>query len=54
MREHGRSPVDYARACECKEYQVSLRLTDKYAARFGMDENVSATNESGYNNMMGK
>ena len=43
MREHGNA-VEYARA---SEYQVSLKLTDKYAAKFGMEENeVNPTNMS--------
>ena len=43
MREHGNA-VEYARA---SEYQVSLKLTDKYAAKFGMEENeINPTNMS--------
>mmetsp|Transcript_25304 Transcript_25304/g.31680 ORF Transcript_25304/g.31680 Transcript_25304/m.31680 type:complete len:116 (+) Transcript_25304:1925-2272(+) len=28
----------FANGCECKDYQAELKLTNKYAARFGMDE----------------
>jgi hypothetical protein len=27
-----------AKGCECKGYQAELKLTNKYAAKFGMDE----------------
>jgi hypothetical protein len=28
----------FAKGCECKGYQAELKLTNKYAARFGLDE----------------
>lgn len=46
----------FAKGCECKGYQAELKLTNKYAARFGMDESdqraSSFTRYSGNNYMM--
>ena len=36
-----------AKGCECKGYQAELKLTNKYAARFGMEE--SDNHRSTYN-----
>ena len=35
LREHGAHGM--TKGCECKGFQAELKLTNKYAARFGMD-----------------
>ena len=57
MREHTRSPVDYMRDSaggNIHDYQVHLKLTDKYAQRFGMNNENAAANESSNYNLMSK
>jgi len=36
LHEHGSAYL--AKGCECKGFQAELKLTNKYASRFGMDE----------------
>ena len=45
MREHVQESGVYALAqgCDVKGYQAELKLTNKYASRFGMDENNQAS-----------
>lgn len=35
--------VDYTQPCECREYQANLKVTNKYAERFGLHEETQAT-----------
>lgn len=30
--------VDYSQPCECKDYQANLKVTNKYAERFGLND----------------
>ena len=36
------------------DYQVHLKLTDKYAQRFGMNENATPNESNNYTNMMSR
>lgn len=35
--------VDYTQPCECRDYQANLKVTNKYAERFGLTDNPQTT-----------
>ena len=54
MREHFDDHGKYAivRGAETKDYQAQLKLTDKYAVRFGMEESENNFSRHAGNNYM--